>query len=558
MPAMKKVDKLILQAFAGPFILSFFVVVFILLTQHMLKYFDDIIGKDLGWDVIGQLLFYFAVFLTPSALPLGVLFASLIAFGNLGEHFELTAIKSAGVSLIRVIQPIFIFVLFLTIIAFHVNNNLVPRAALEAYSLLYDIKQKKPALELREGTFYNGIPEVSIKVDQKLQDGITLKNIIIYDHRKRTGNKDVTVADSGRMYTILNQQYLKLELFNGYNYTEGSQAGQDLTGHAHQPDLQAISRSKFARSQLIFDLSSFSLNRTDKKWFQGNRIMRNLTQLDGDLDSINAEIEAQRAKLYHGRSGYFANLERDLSPTVYQAVEPAKQHRATGWERADSVGQRTEEPTSNNPPVSPLKRLKLKKLNRRNDSSSQVTAVSKNLPEDQPVDVPNQKISEKIDSILSTTVDASAVSQAAARARMIKSEISNTLTTTDYYKTEWRTYHIQWHKIWASSLACIAMFLIGAPLGAIIKKGGLGVPFIVSVFFFILYYMLYILGEKWAKTGFIPVIPGVWAADTILFMIGLLFLRQARLDARLFDADYYLIAIEKLGKRLQSKLAIGK
>src|SRR3954462_14719258 len=148
---MRKIDKLVLSSFVGPFILTFLVVVFILLMQHMLKYFDDIIGKDLGWHVVGQLLFYFAIFMTPVALPLAVLLSSLIAFGNLGEHFELTAIKASGISLIRTLQPIFLFVLILTGLAFYANNNLVPKAALEAYSLLYDIKQKKPALDLREG-----------------------------------------------------------------------------------------------------------------------------------------------------------------------------------------------------------------------------------------------------------------------------------------------------------------------------------------------------------------------------------------------------------------------
>src|SRR6187402_3179478 len=164
---MKKIDKLVLKAFIGPFILTFLVVVFILLMQHMLKYFDDIIGKGLGMDVIGQLLFYFAIFMTPVAMPLAVLLSSLIAYGNLGEHFELTAVKSAGFSLTRTLLPIFFFVVALTVVAFYVNNNLVPKAALEAYSLLYDIKQKKPALDLREGSFYQGIPDMSIKVNKK-------------------------------------------------------------------------------------------------------------------------------------------------------------------------------------------------------------------------------------------------------------------------------------------------------------------------------------------------------------------------------------------------------
>ena len=213
---MKKLDKLVLDAFIGPFLITFLVVVFILLNINMLKYFDDIIGKGLDWWVLGRLFFYFAIFTIPTAMPLAVLLSSLIAFGNLGEHFELTAIKSAGISLLRVLQPIFFFILLLTLAAFHANNNMVPRAALEAYSLLYDIKQKKPALELREGEFYRGIDNMSIKVNKKFpKDDQALKGVIVYDHRKNNGNKEVIVADSGRMYTILNDRYLKFELFNG-------------------------------------------------------------------------------------------------------------------------------------------------------------------------------------------------------------------------------------------------------------------------------------------------------------------------------------------------------
>jgi lipopolysaccharide export system permease protein len=242
---MKKIDKLVLKSFIGPFILTFLVVVFILLMQHMLKYFDDIIGKGLGWDVVGQLLFYFAIFMTPVAMPLAVLLSSLITFGNLGEHFELTAIKSAGISLLRTLQPIFFFVIMLTGMAFYANNYLVPKAALEAYSLLYDIKQKKPALDLREGTFYNGIPDISIKVNKKFpEDDEALKEIIVYDHRKNDGNKEVTIADSGRMSTILNERYLKFELFNGYNYTEGAVNEREMTGHQNV-STESLSRSVF-------------------------------------------------------------------------------------------------------------------------------------------------------------------------------------------------------------------------------------------------------------------------------------------------------------------------
>ena len=154
---LKKLDKLVFQAFLGPFILTFVVVVFILLTTQMLRYLDEIFGKDIGIDVLGQFIFHFSIFQTPIAFPLSVMLASLIAFGNLGEHSELTAIKSSGISLTRVLTPIFIFVLFLCGLSFYSNSNLVPRSALKAYSLLYDIRQKKPTLDIKEGVFYGGI-----------------------------------------------------------------------------------------------------------------------------------------------------------------------------------------------------------------------------------------------------------------------------------------------------------------------------------------------------------------------------------------------------------------
>src|SRR3989337_4140897 len=245
---MKKIDKLVLDAFIGPFLITFFVVVFILLNINMLKYFDDIIGKGLDTLILGQLCFDFAIFTVPTAMPLAVLLSSLIAFGNLGEHFELSAIKSAGISLVRILRPIFLFVLVLTLLAFYANNNLVPKAALEAYSLLYDIKQKKPALDLREGAFYNGLPDVSIKVNQKFPDGITLKDIIVYDHRKNDGNKEVPLADSRRLSPILNERYLKFELFNGYNYTEGASDEREMTGNKNVSP-ESLSRSTFSKTE---------------------------------------------------------------------------------------------------------------------------------------------------------------------------------------------------------------------------------------------------------------------------------------------------------------------
>jgi lipopolysaccharide export system permease protein len=508
---MKKIDKLILSSFLGPFLLTFLVVVFILLTQHMLKYFDDIIGKDLGWDVIGTFLFYFAIVMTPVALPLAVLLSCLITFGNLGEHFELTATKSLGISLIRSLFPIFLASLVLTGVAYYANNTLVPKAALEAYSLLYDIKQKKPALDLREGAFVNSIPDVIIKVNKKYPDGKTIKDVIVYDHRGKVGNKEVTVADSGKMYTILNDQYLKLELFNGYNYTEGT-AGNDVAGRQTQEE--TYSKTKFARSELVLDLSSFALMRTDKKWFQSNRIMRNTRELQVDMDSIRREELKQQLTVFNYYPTFFAFHFKHDSIAYSPEVKSFKR-------TVDSVSL-THVPM-------PVGGYEISKpvLDKRSSWAAGSVQSRKTLAATKPYTY------EEINNALSYT-------------RNIQSQLANVNLNKKAITLDYKIFEIQWHKIFSSSLACLVMFLIGAPLGAIIKRGGLGIPVLVSILFFIVYYVLGLLGEKWAKAGLIPVWTGVWMADAILIVLGFVFLNQARIDARLFEADFYQVAWAKL------------
>jgi lipopolysaccharide export system permease protein len=525
---MKKIDKLILTSFLGPFVLTFLVVVFILLNIHMLKYFDDIIGKDLGWDVIGQLLFYFAIFNTPVALPLAVLLSSLITFGNLGEHFELTAIKSLGISLLRSLLPIFGFVLLITIGAFMVGNYLVPKAALEAYSLLWDIKQKKPALDLRPGVFYNSIPGISIKVNYKTPETGLLKGIIIYDHRGRSGNKAVIVADSGKMYTILNDTYLKLELFHGYDYLEGNTGPQTYSGGSRQEE--SYRKTQFDKSQIVFDLSSFGLNRTDKKWFQSNRQMRNMGQLKADMDSVDLTIKTEFISVYSGVKNMFSYHTKKDAVVWPDEIRKHKVNR-------DSLAFVK---SSTDPSVANYK--------------STLPASYQAEPEPDTVIVTFTDYHRtRSDSIFKKSYTESEVSNALSQARMVKAQLLTNNANIKAYENEKRIFYIQWHKIMAQAIACIAMFLIGAPLGAIIKKGGLGVPVLMSILFFILFYVLSLMGEKWAKQSLVSVEIGMWLANTTLFLIGFIFLRQARADARLFDSDFYNVIWDRLIRRFSKK-----
>ncbi len=509
---MRKIDKLIIRSFVGPFILTFLVVVFILLLQHMLKYFDDIIGKDLGWDVVGTLLFYFAIFMTPLAMPLAILLSSLITFGNLSEHFEITAIKSLGISLTRSLVPIFLMVIALTCFAFYVNNTWVPHAALEAYSLLYDIKQKKPALDLQEGTFYNGIPDISIKVGRKYPDGVSLKDVIIYDHRGKVGNKQVTIADSGRMYTILGDQYLKLELFSGYDYSEGAD------GQRMGPDIgsqESLRKTHFSKTEIVFDLASFGLSRTDKRWFQGNRIMRSVFELDSDMDSLTHQInltDLSRHKLQHSMFNYHRKGDTLETPATILSFKRMQ----------DSIDDLRDPYRARFP-------LEFRVV---------------------PVAVVNWKTHRDSDSLFAPSPSGEELALALNTTRSLKAQLLNLNTNRVNFTHERKVFQIQWHKIWSNSLACIVMFLIGAPLGAIIKKGGLGFPVIFSIFFFILFYLFMSTGEKWALQGRITVPQGIWAADFFLTLVGLFFLRQARLDARLFDSDYYQVLIDKIKARV--------
>ena len=589
---MKKIDKLIIKAFLGPFVLTFLVIVFILLTVQMMNYVDEIFGKDLKWIDLGKLIFHFSVFQTPIAFPLAVMLASLMTFGNLGEHFELTAIKSAGISLVRALMPIYILVVFITMIAFYSNNYFVPYSALKAYSLLYDIRQKKPALDIQPGQFYAGIENYKIKVDHKLPDGKTLKGLTIYDHSSHKGNNEVIMADSGYMYTILNDQYLKFELFNGTHYLEGEASNVRRRSINKEIDIRPFTRTSFERSDIIFDLSSFGMTRTDEGLFASNRLMRNFSQLNSDLDSLQDDLYISDAEIYGVPKRYFSYGDIKEGVKVPIEVERVSKKRDSlraidvENDRASEMGEsfvaedidvekapiyslKIKEPyvrpqnkakpqrkipeKVNGKPIvlsakekDRLKQAKIKRLTESDKKNAIATRAALGLDSsfnDTEVLMLmryNERSIKKANELrnLKTSV---------ATARQIKSKLAAQNSRKNRLTKEYFVFDIQWHKMLASAFACISMFLIGAPLGAIIKRGGIGFPVIVSVVFFIIYYVISIGGEKYAKGGSVSVLVGVWTANAVLLPIGLVLLRQAKNDVRLLEADFYKVMISKFG-----------
>ena len=322
---MKKLDKLIIRTFIGPFLVTFFVVVFILLMVYMLKYFDDFIGKDLGFEVFAELIMYFSINMTPVAFPLAVLLSSLMTFGNLGEHFELTAIKSAGISLIRAMQSLFILIVLLSIGVYFSNNFIVPKANLYAFSLLYDIKQTKPSIDIKEGAFYGGLPGYSIKANKKYDDR-SLGELIIYNHSKGKGNQEVILADSALMYTILGDKYLVMELFDGKTYTEDDEASTEKKA-------ATFVRNTFQHNKVVFSLASFEMENTEKDLFSSNRMMRNDIQLREDVDSMQFDILESKKNVYQYLPRFFSlhlMNDEDVKPASVDLYYEIK-------ERKDSI-----------------------------------------------------------------------------------------------------------------------------------------------------------------------------------------------------------------------------
>ena len=470
---MKKLDRLVLGAYLGPFLITLPVITFIFLVQTILKYIDELVGKDIGFLTFSELIFYFSLNLIPVALPLAILLGSLIAFGNMGEHNELTAIKSSGISLVRIFRPVFIFVIFMTIFIFWFNDIAVPKINIKAYSLLYDLRHKKPALDIREGTFYNGLPGYNIKVTKKYPDGKTLKGLIIYNHTENKGNIEVTVADSGKMYTILNDKYLAIELYNGYDYSEQI----DQNSNTLRP--RKFIRTNYKKSRIVFDLNSFALKKTEQDLFKGNRIMRNINELSKDIDSLKIVMDSVQTSIQNGMS------------SLYFYSKPRKK----------------QEP--------------VKFSNIACQDTFEIDSMLKHYD-------------------LKTRINI--IGLAANHARTMKAFIGGQKDKFFWTKRERKLFQIGLQQKYTTVLICLIFFIIGAPLGAIIKKGGLGMPMIICIIFFIIYYIISMTCEKWVKENedssvYFP----IWLSLIVLLPFGLFFLRQARNDSKVFDTDIYII-----------------
>ena len=573
---MKKIDKLVFGSFIGPFLLTLVVVDFILLLVTLLKYFDQIMGKGLSLAVFGELITYFSISSTPDAFPLAVLLSSIMTFGNLGEHSELTAVKSSGISLVRSLLPIFVFVLGLTAFTYYSNTQLVPKVNLKTYSLLWDMRTKKPALDIKQGVFYDGIPGYSIKVNDKVDDE-RLRDIIIYDHvaSKTAGNRTVILADSGRMYSFMNQRYLALELYSGVRYEESYQEKFE-----DRRDGGQFRRDQFADSKIVFDLSSFEMGDTDEKLFRRSRLVQTRNDLVVGIDSMYRDIYRGRERLFTDASNTFRYhfvrdnvIPEDLiaKREFYDSLQRSrrtlpKKDTAAFNAMVDSLGlDNAEAPEKNLQARIPDSRITTTVTNGRPVDKEGTAGIQriragavKNLKNDKKL-VRKPKVYSKEYNMkqyektfddtqenFNNTKLITAITQGINNSRTMRNLLKNRINSIKTMERDQRKFRVTKNQQMSRSLACLIMFLIGAPIGAIIKKGGLGLPVIVSVVFFLVYYILNTTGDKWGKEGVMDPALAVWISNALLLPFGLFFLKQARNDARLFEPDFYLVWWEKL------------
>ena len=467
---MKVIDKTLLKTYIGPFILTTLVVLFVFVMQFLWKYVDDMAGKGLEWYLILKLIFFMSFTFIPMSMPLGVLLSALITFGNLGERNELTAMKTAGIPLYRIMSPLFIFAVFLSGLTFVIANNGVPVASLKAITLLRDIQAQKPALNIEEGIFYRGFEDHIIRIGKKDKDNQTIYDVMIYDHSKNTGYTTLTYAQRGTMVMSGDKRYLVFTLEDGAVYDENIR----YEGGTH-PSKLSILRGTFEKEQIRLDLSSFKMQRTSEDFYKDSYEMLNVSQLKSQIDTMKTTIYEERL-----RSG--ENLLKNFNAVSICYI--------------DSLAKDSFNISSETSPPTEKKLLYAYALQAAREHSS--------LSEFNQSDNQSRK------------------------------------------KTLWR-YEIEWHRKYAIAAACILLFFIGAPLGSIIKKGGLGIPMFLSIVIFVIYWILSTMGERMSRIGVIEPWIGMWASSFILLPFSLFLTYKASVEAKLSSSTTSILV--RMSKR---------
>lgn len=466
----KKLHTLLIKSFIPPFFITLFVSVFLFfLVEVVITYLDDFIGKGLGFWTLGKLFFYAWLAIIPKCIPLAVLLASIMTFGSLAENYELAAMKSSGLSLFRIIKPVFYCVIFLAVLTFVFNNFILPGVMLRSQSLLWDIRQAKPVMNIKEGIFYNKIDDYTMRVGKKGKDGNTLQNILIYDHTDRVGNNKQLYADSGEMKMSADTNYLVVKLRNGNRY-------EQIVPELGKPDTKSFSQLNFKELIVNIELTDFKLKRTDENAFGHHHEMMNVWQISDEVDSLNKKMEKRYASLgLQSENYFFYRTANFIRKPIRQPVNIKKFYAG----------------------------LSLPQFNSAIENAMNVARTSSGF----------------IDSV------------------------NDGNTQDEYHQMD---FTMGWHEKINVCFACIVLFFVGAPLGAIIRKGGLGLPVVIAVFFFLAYFIFTEAFKALTIEGVLNPWIGMWLPLYIFLPVGIFLTYKAATDSALFDMDSYLEPIKKL------------
>ena len=472
---MKILHRYMLKLFIGPFIGAFFIVVVTLLMQSLWKYIDDLVGKGLPVMAIAELLFYACGWLSNLAFPLAVLLASIFTLGNMGENYELIALKSAGISLQRILFPLIVTAFFISIGAFFFLNNVTPVAFLKWRTLVYDIQQQRPELRIQEEIFYNGIDGYSIRIGRRDYKTNMLYDLRIYNHMRKVGNNQVILADSGTMAMTADKRFLEVTLYHGHSYEDMVEERKSALQNKNYP----FRHDFFDRQVIRIALPNYDLERSDEEIFKSGSQMMNLPQLTMMIDSFSKMITAQEDQL------------RKIVQPAYRNPE--------------------------------LKNLRVD------------TMLRSKVP-DNIWSVFNQQSKTKRQMV---------VNDALNNVRNQKDQVLGLTYELDNKNRQTWRYQIEWHYKFTISISCFIFFFIGAPLGAIIRKGGLGTPIIIAVLFFVIYYVISEIGRKSAREGALTAFEGMWMSTFIIFSVGVFLTWMATRDSSIFNQELYVNYIKK-------------
>jgi len=480
---LKRIHLLVLKSFLGPFLLTFFIVIFVLVMQFLFKYINDLIGKGLEFNIIAEFMLYLSTSMVPLALPLALLMAALMTFGNLGEFNELSALKSSGISLQRIMMPLIIVTLFISVAAFFFSNYVLPVANLKMRSLLYDIQRKRPEFQILEGIFYNGIEGYSIRIGERNHKTGMLYDIRIYDHTNRHGNTFVTYSDSGTMKLTGDEQFLVITFYNGHSYEELEPEKQNRRDYSYPQR-----RDKFQEQVMTIEMKGFELNKTDESLFRGNFNMMSLAQLRHFEDSLINDVN----EISKG-------LNTTLEKSTYQEYRRARIRLSNNSEDTMAVSYIT--------------------LN--------ADSFFNALPDNQKLQVTGQAITQ---------------------ARSSLNYVTTSHVNSDSKIRRLRRYQIEIQRKFTLSFACFIFFFIGAPLGAIIRRGGLGMPTVISVLFFLVYYIISLSGEKFVRESMVTPFQGMWISAAVLFPMGIFLTYKAATDASIMNMETYSNFFRGIGR----------